>query len=118
MGWWLIAVEAPAPVTGGDGGSQSLTVALIGTLGTVVVALLTLVGNWLANKARTSNSPPDPDARIGERIAVAEVRVQDSSRTLDVLDRHVDNLGDLVDRLTWRLDDLTARVEDHNRRHP
>lgn len=114
MGWDLTSFAAEAPPAGE--GSQSVTVTLIATLGTVAIALLALVGQWLARNANTSASPPDADPKFGERAAVLEVRVQDSTRTLDVLDRHVDSLGDAVERLTWRVDDLTGRMDEHNRR--
>lgn len=114
MGWlWPVAVEAPA---GAD--SQSLNVALITTLGTVVVALIVLAGQWLNSRgARTALSPPEPTTHIGERIAVTEVRTADNARTLDVLDRHVDGLDDRVDEIRWQLDDLRAWRDEHRRSH-
>jgi hypothetical protein len=93
-------------------------VALIVTLGSVVVALVTLTGQWLSNRgSRTTSSPPDPTPHIGERVAVTESRTADNSRTLDVLDRHVDGIDDRVDRLQWIVDDLLAWRDEHRRSH-
>jgi hypothetical protein len=97
---------------------QSLNVALISTLGTVVVALIVLAGQWLNSRGpRTTASPPEPAPHIGERVAVTEVRTADNARTLDVLDRHVDGIDDRVDKLEWKLDDLLAWRDEHRRSH-
>lgn len=115
MGWRLGLTADVAPA---DGSSQSLNVALITTLGTVVVALIVLAGQWLSNRSsRTSSSPPDPTPHVGERVAVTEARTADNQRTLDVLDRHVDGIDDRVDRLEWKLDDLLAWRDEHRRYH-
>lgn len=113
--WALIAAAAdlPAPSTS----DQSVTVALIATLGTVVVALIGLAAQWVSRSVRTGDSPPSPDPKLGERVAVTEHRLADGTRTLDVLDRHVDGLGDDLERVKWQLDDLTGRFEEHLRRH-
>ena len=116
MGWEPLGLAADVPPS--DGSSQSLNVALITTLGTVIVALIVLAGQWVGNRsARTSPSPPDPTSHIGERVAVTEVRTADQARTLDVLDRHVDGIDDRVDKLEWKLDDLLAWREEHRRNH-
>lgn len=114
MGWLLTAADVPP----GDGSSQSITVALIVTLGSVLVALVTLTGQWLSSRgSRTTPSPPEPAPHIGERVAVTEVRTAENSRSLDVLDRHVDGIDDRVDRIRWELDDLLAWRAEHRRNH-
>lgn len=110
MGWLLIphaADQLPAsPVDGGD--AQSLTVALIVTLGSVIVALI----GWAATRSsRTSSSPPVADPTLGERFAVTEHITNEDRRTLTQLDRLVDGIGDLLDRVTWRLDAVEARLD-------
>lgn len=111
MGWALAAAEQ-LPETPTD---NSITVALIAALGTVVVALLGLVAQWLSRSAKTTESTPDP--RLGERVAVAETLVSESHRTIDVLDRYVDKIGDEVDRLRWEIDDMKAWRDEHRRSH-
>lgn len=112
MGWGL-AAELPPPES-----DSSVTVALIGALGLVVVALIGLASTWLSRSARTTESPPaGADPKLGERQAVTETQVTDTRRTLSVLDRHVDKIGDAVDRQRWDHDDLRARFEEHMRRH-
>lgn len=116
MGWWLTAAGelpvAPAP----DGSSQSITTALIAVLGTVLVALVTVGLPLLFKRDRTDAAPPVPDPQLGAKIAVLTDHDEADRRTLDQLDRHVDGIGDRVDRHEWRLDDHAAAL-DHIRRH-
>lgn len=99
MGWWLTADPAiPDPASG------SITVALISILGTVIVALIAAVGQILAKRGGDVTSLAAPDSHLNERVAVTEARVQDGTRTIDVLDRH-------VDAIDLRLENLTVRVE-------
>lgn len=117
MGWFLSQAIPPDPVTAGS--SDSVVTALIGTLGTVVVALIVFAGQMMSKgRGRTEESQPGPTPHIGERVAVAEARLEDGTRTLDVLDRHVDGLDDRVDRLSWLLDGLIAWRDEHDRTHP
>lgn len=109
---WALAAELPTPPP-----DHSITVALIAALSAVAVALIGLAAQWLSRSAGTTESPPAPDPKIGERVAVTETHVQESRRTLAMLDRHVDKIGDSVDLIVWRLDDLVARYEEHMRRH-
>lgn len=110
MGWGLAAADLPATTS-----DSSITVALIATLGTVMVALLGLVAQWLSRTAKTTESTPDP--KLGERQARTETLVDESRRTLAQLDRHVDGIGDQVDRLRWEMDDMKAWRDEHQRRH-
>jgi hypothetical protein len=109
---WAVAAELPEPSS-----DASITVALIAALGTVVVALIGLAAQWLSRSARTTESPPAADAKLSERVAVVDARSRDDRRTLVQLDRHVDGIGDEVDRLRWDVDDLKAWREEHRRRH-
>lgn len=112
MGWPLAAGLPSTAVS-----DHSITVALIAALGTVVVALIGLGAAALSRSARTSESPPIPDAHLGERVAVLADRDETDRRTLAHLDRHIDGIGDQVDKLRWEMDDLQAWREQHNRRH-
>lgn len=116
MGWWLTAAEdlPVGPVT--DGTSQSIITALIAVLGTVLVALVTVGLPLLFKRDRTDVTPPAPDSALGEKVAVLVDHDETDRRTLAQLDRHVDGIGDRVDRHEWRLDDLTARVDELYRR--
>jgi hypothetical protein len=114
VGWAVAAAAEQIPPAASD---SSVTVALIAALGTVLVALIGLAAQWLSRSIRTGESPPQADPKLGERIAVAEIRHEESTRTLAMLDRHVDAQGDDLDRLRWRVDDLLARFEEHMRRH-
>ena len=111
MGW---ALAAELPEASSD---TSITVALIAALGTVLVALIGLIAQWLTRAARTTESPPAADPRLGERVAVAETHVYESRRTLDMLDRHVDGIDNQMDRLRWEMDDMIAWRDEHRRRH-
>lgn len=110
MGWRLIYDATAATST-----DTSVTVALIAALGTVAVALLGLLATWIARSSSAEPPPPPPTVQLNERVAVTEVRVQDSTRTLDVLDRHVDKIGDDLEHTKWRLEQLAVRVEEHLR---
>ena len=112
MGWQVAAADVPAAPS-----DQSITVALVVTLGTVLVALIGLGAQWLSRAARTSESPPAADPRLGERVAVAETHVNEDRRTLAQLDRHVDGIGGEVDRLRWEMDDMRAWRDEHRRGH-
>ena len=112
MGWWLTAAQDVPPGPVSDGTSQSIVTALIAVLGTVLVALVTVGLPLLFKRDRTDAAPPTPDAQLGEKVAVLIDHDEVGRRTLDQLDRHVDGIGDRVDRHEWRLDDLTARVEE------
>lgn len=115
MGWELIAAaEVPAtPIT--DSSSQSTTTALIAVLGTVLVALVTVGLPLLFRQARTSESPPLADPKLGERVAVLEHVDGDQRRTLDQLDRHVDGQGRLIDGALHRITDLEQWRQQHAR---
>lgn len=110
MGWPLAADLPSAP------SDQSVTVALIAALGTVIVALIGLCAQWLSRSARTSEAPPTGDPKLGERQAVTETLVKEDRRTLAMLDRHVDAQGDSIDRLRWEMDDMKAWRDEHDRR--
>lgn len=109
MGWPLAAELPP------DSSDQSVTVALIAALGTVVVALVGLGAQWLSRSARTPEATVDP--HLGERQAVTETLVKEDRRTLAMLDRHVDRQGDAIERLRWEMDDMKAWRDEHVRRH-
>lgn len=111
MGWWLTAAQ-DLPVEPATDSSQSVIVALIATLGTVLVALITVGLPLLFRRARTSESPPVPDPVLGERVAVTAARQDDDRRTLAQLDRHVDGIGDQVDEQRRDLVELRRDVDD------
>lgn len=113
MGWWLTwAAEAPAP----EPADHSLTTALIYALGTVLVALITIGLPLLFRQAK--NAEPAPvDPRLGETVAVLASREVDDRKTLAQLDRHVDGIGDQVDRLRWEVDNLKNWQSEHRREH-
>lgn len=111
MGWWLTAADTGVPVDPTGGGSaQSITTALILTLGTVLVALITVGLPLLLKRGRTSESPPVPDARLGERVAVLVDHDITARRTLDQLDRHVDGIGDRVDQMRRDVDQILRHL--------
>lgn len=113
MGWFLTAAAEDVPQV--EGTDTSIIVALIAALGTVLVALIGLTAQWLSSR-RTMTSPPH-DPKLGERVAVTETIAREDRRTLSQLDRHVDGIGDRLDKLRWDFDDLKARYETHNRKH-
>jgi len=107
VGWRLIwLAEAPIAPSGGD--SEAVTVALIAALGTVLVALISWAGS---RGARTSPSPPVPDPQLGDRLKVVEIHDEDDRRTLAQLDKHVDGIGDRVERIRWDLDHVMKRLD-------
>lgn len=111
---WLAAASEVAPE---DGSDTSVTVALIALLGTVLVALIGLGTAWISRAGRTAVGPPPTDPKLGERIAVIDTIAQEDRRTLAELDRHVDGIGTIVERLRWDIDDLKEQYKSHNRQH-
>lgn len=107
MGWQLTATvtRAASEIPEAAGSAQPIIVALIAALGPILVIIVT----WALSgrPTRTSNSPPIPDARLGERVAVAESLIGADQRTLDALDKYLRGLDREVDE---RLDKLTFRV--------
>lgn len=93
---WLRAAAEEA--VQGSSDSQPVIVALISALSAVVVAAFgALVALARRDSTSTTASPPVPDSRYGERVAVLEQRAEDSDqrdalqdRRLEALERHLD----------------------------
>lgn len=109
MGWWLTAAP-DLPAAPSDGSTASITTALILTLGTVLVALITVGLPLLFKRGRTSESPPLPDARLGERVAVLVDHDITDRRTLAQLDRHVDGIGGEVEDLRRDVEQIRRHI--------
>lgn len=117
MGWRLLTVAAttPLPAAPSSSTSESTTVALIATLGTVIVALVTVGLPLLLKRGRTSESPPAADPQLTAKVAVLADRDETDRRTLAALDLHVDGIGDRQDRLIWQVEQLAEQVgRDHD----
>lgn len=112
---WLTEVQLPGVTL--DSSSSSTTVILIVTLGGVVVALIGLASTWVNSRPRVTGQPAAPvDPELPIKVAVLADHDQQNTRTLAQLDRHVDGIGDQVDKHEWRLDDLQGRVDELFRR--
>lgn len=107
---WALGTDLPAAPP-----DYSVTVAVISALGVVLVALIGLAGTWAARSSRTPEPAADP--KMNERVVVTETLVQEDRRTLAQLDRHVDGIGDMVDRLRWEMDDMKGWRQRHDDRH-
>ena len=106
MGWLIVAAATPPP----SGSSDSVTVALIATLGTVLVALIGLAAQWVMKSAKP-DAPSSADPKIGERAAVLEALVKNDRTIIDVVDRRLDRAEDDIERLRWELDRLTRLLD-------
>ena len=108
MGWWLITA-ATSPTPGPPQSSaDSVTVALIVTLGSVVVALIGLGAQWVMKAAKGDDASSVIDPKLGERAAVLERLVSDGQTVLDVIDRRLDRAEDDIERLRWELARITT----------
>lgn len=92
---WLRAAEDVVQ-SGSD--STPVIVALVSTLGGVIAsALAAVVALARRDTTSTTASPPVPDSRYGERVAVLEQRAEDSDtrdnvqdQRLNAIERHLD----------------------------
>jgi hypothetical protein len=99
--WWLTAASDAPPTLPGEGSTDSITTALIAVLGTVLVALITVGLPLLVRQARTSESPPLPDPKLGERVAVIADHDREDRQTLHYVDKRLNRTEHRAD-VMWK----------------
>ncbi len=99
---WPWAGEAP---TIPDDPSTAIVLAIVaalsGALGLAITGMFQLL---TARANRTSSSPPAPEpvaqtGNHGERIAVLEHRADETDDSVDIIDRRVDHLEVMIERI-------------------
>jgi hypothetical protein len=113
VGWLILAATSETPTP--EGSADSVTVALIATLGTVLVAVIGLATQVVMKSAK-DEPPVSVDPRIGERAAVLETLVKADRTIIDVIDRRLDRAEDDIERLRWEIDQLTGQRDTPPRR--
>lgn len=98
-----------------DAQTTGTTVAIIGAIAVVLVAVIGVVGNYLSNR-RTAPSPPGVDIdslTAHDRLTVIESQMRDLRHRMNNIDTRVAPLQAVLDANLTEIRRRLDRLEDH-----